>query len=106
MGEFQPENEGQVLTEYTLEVCLLSYLHTDPCCSLLLVLKTSNWNCNLPYNACLKSKEKSLSVIKVATWIYSYLAPSAYRNVEAAEVRSHVDKLFEQYSYMLRLQVK
>ena len=26
MGEFQPENEGQVLTEYTLEVFLLHFV--------------------------------------------------------------------------------
>ena len=55
--------------------------------------------------------------------MYSYFAPSAHRihifaimknfqsfrgarYVEAAEVRSHAAKLFEQYNYMLRLQVK
>jgi len=62
MGEFQPENEGQLavgIEDFKLEL--------QPAIQCVL--------------------------------------ENAYRNVEAAEVDSHVEKLFEQYNYMLRLQL-
>lgn len=62
MGEFQPENEGQLavgIEDFKLEM--------QPAIQCVL--------------------------------------ENAYRNVEAAELHSHVDKLFEQYNYKLRLQL-